>query len=51
MNTLKEHMLYSDIIEDDGHLAKEPTFLGAMLIAIAAAAILFFVLPYVFSFL
>jgi hypothetical protein len=48
---LNESLLWSRTFSPTGRQVKEPTVLGIALGAIAVAAILFFALPFVFSFL
>jgi hypothetical protein len=41
---LRSNLLYTTMIESDGRLAKEPTFLGAVLIGIGLFAVFAFII-------
>ena len=48
---IKNHILYGSVIENDGRIGTQLTFLGAALGAVTVIAVLFFAVPFLASFL
>lgn len=41
MNTIQEHLLYCDVIENDGKVSQEPTIFGAALLSLGGLILVF----------